>query len=62
MAASTGVARLVHDQTQDVGHGDQPRVRGGTREEGFGSAGGSVAARRGGQTNSHMRSVFYTDD
>ena len=32
------------------GQRDQPRVRGRTREEGSGSAGGSVAARRRGQT------------
>ena len=40
------MTRLVHVQAQHVGQRDQPRVPNGTREEGFGTAGGSVATRR----------------
>ena len=50
MPAGEGMARLVHDQAQDVGQRDQPRVRGRTREESSGSTGGFVAARHSGQT------------
>ena len=45
-ATGKRVARLVHDQAEDVHQRDQPRVRDGAREEGFGTTGGSVAARR----------------
>ena len=44
------MARLVHDQAQDLGKRDQPRVRGRTREEGSKSAGRSVTTRCSGQT------------
>ena len=50
ITAGESVARLVHDQAQDVGKCDQPRLRGRTREEGSGSAGRSVTTRCSGQT------------
>ena len=50
LAAGKGVAKLVHDQAEDVGQRDQPRVRDGAGEESFGTARGSVAARHSGPT------------
>ena len=47
---------FMHDQTEDVGQHD------GAREEGFGTAGGSVAARRTGPTQPAHEICFNIDD